>query len=264
MNEREISVSSFAVCPAVMGDIDECAELQRDEIDALAAIYPDTLRSSLVGSQLGFTIDVEVELESQGRDVVIHERQLPKRTHRGRRGGSGDARVPGERHSPHGQAAAPSSASSTDATTLKRTDCRLGHLPPVSLTLVFPPLYPLQEPPSVSVNSTWSLSSDSSWLDELTSELASLWSYDACGFLIVDSLAHYAETLSSDVIHLYPALRPSQGPTIKGGTSFAERLRLHDERRAKALFDVQSFPCGICLDDRKGKGCIRVSRCQHV
>jgi E3 ubiquitin-protein ligase RNF14 len=225
-----------------MSETDECAELQRDELDALAAIYPDTSTAGFLGTQNTFSIDVEVELESsQGRDVVVHEPSLPFRRRQRPRNRDRD---PGD--------------DDRNARAGVSSSCRLRHLPPISLTFVFPPRYPLYESPSVSISTPWSLEPDSSWPERLANELKALWSYDTCGFIIIDHLSHYLDTVPD--IHIYPV----KFSPIKGGASFSERLRLHDRRRARALFDRQSFSCGICLDDRKGKACVELSRCRHV
>lgn len=132
---------------------------------------------------------------------------------------------------------------------------KLDHLPALHLGVVLPTGYPADEAPQVSLSTT------PDWLPkeklkELSDDVDKLWEeYGRCQILFsyIDHLQQAAERafgLSDCGLDLPPDLKPV--------------LIAFDATTRKAVFDAQTFDCGVCLEPKKGSECYRLQRCSHV
>ncbi|KEI39815.1 uncharacterized protein L969DRAFT_86399 [Mixia osmundae IAM 14324] len=131
---------------------------------------------------------------------------------------------------------------------------RLQFLSPLTLVIVLPAAYPDQCAPIISnIDSPWSLGRDQSvWHDKLKHDLNELWQGDVCLDLFMD----YTRDL---------VMQPSQLEVWADDLNELHAiLAAHDAKRRAAVFSGTSFACGICLEDRKGKGCVQLTGCSHV
>lgn len=131
----------------------------------------------------------------------------------------------------------------------------LHHLPPLRLDVVLPKGYPEDKAPEVTLatNPEW-LSTDK--LRQLAKHVETLWEdYGRCQILFsyIDHLQQAAERafdLLDSGLDLSPTLKPA--------------LLDFDTKTKKAVFDAQTFDCGICLEPKKGSECYRLNKCSHV
>ena len=130
----------------------------------------------------------------------------------------------------------------------------LEHLPSLQLKVELPSGYPAECPPNVT------LSTSPSWLSpekisELEAECRKLWEeYGQCQivYTYVSSLQEASERLFDieTPLVLSPNLKP-------------EMLEF-DGKTRKAVFDKETFDCGVCMEPKKGVLCNRLPRCGHV
>lgn len=142
----------------------------------------------------------------------------------------------------------------------------LSHLPPILLTLLLPPGYPLYEPATIlSVHATHS------WITSSTVD--KLWG------IISDIAREGVESGGEGVLwRVYELLRDGQILSTLDLKTHDGRLRVphptprllaplllsHNATAASQEFATQSYPCPICLTSVPGSKCTRLDKCGHV
>ncbi|CAD7066264.1 unnamed protein product [Tilletia caries] len=165
----------------------ECADLQADELTALASILPEDQFEQLGRARVQLKIPIsfdrprKVRIISSAPPLPQNPRGTATSAAQGVQQGATDARsasplqLLAQRQPP---AAGPSSASHQH----QPLQLQLQHLPPLTLTLSLPPTYPLAAPPTIeSLEAPWLPSSSSSDAPSSTSatwiraRLAQMW-----------------------------------------------------------------------------------------
>ncbi|KAI9831995.1 MAG: translation termination inhibitor protein itt1 [Phylliscum demangeonii] len=137
-------------------------------------------------------------------------------------------------------------------------DHRLTHLPPLSLRLILPEAYPDHEPPRVELSTAppW-LSTDA--IERLKADAARLWEElgrSPVVFTYIDHLHQAAETAFR--------LEAEHDRPLTVAPEIHSALLQFDRKTKRAIFERETFECGICLAPKKGSSCYRLRRCGHV
>ncbi|KAN0063392.1 hypothetical protein ACQY0O_004558 [Thecaphora frezii] len=171
----------------------------------------------------------------------------------------------------------------------------LAHLPPVTLRVKLPPMYPLHAAPEIlTIEAPWLSTSGAdggvSWIrrrlqeqynDLGGSEVLWCWGQWLAEGMWEELLATTTTFSQTDATAAAP-FRPSSDGSSSGSApccnlEFHEELAsaedapllpatllAHSRLCTRTDFDATSFDCGICLENRKGHKCIRLSGCGHV
>lgn len=197
---------------------EECAMMQEEEWEVLKSIYPDVCICNDAGP-FGRMIKLEIPVElSPARSVTI---------------------VPSAPPQSHSHATSPLATSPLTA------------LPPILLSLILPPEYPLRASPRIT-----SLTYTHAWYpsSELHTRLAGMWTHDSQGVLYA-----WVAFISGGEF-LEPGDITMINPSPLTLVSLLESYNTHAQ---DAVFAETSFPCAICLCAHKGRHCVRLE-CTHV
>ncbi|KAH7344624.1 hypothetical protein B0J17DRAFT_9134 [Rhizoctonia solani] len=200
----------------------EFEQLQEEEIDALAAVYPDVLTSSPTPAGKEIKLDISIELETERKFEIVSSVAV-------------DTSTPG---------AGPSR--SLQAHTSDSIPTTLTYLPPLLITVVLPPTYPQTKPviQNISARHAWlapglvrnlAIRLDEMW----TPEEGVLWQW-------VEDVR--TGTFLESTIHL-----PHPSPKI-----LLSHLLAYQSSAKQAHFSVQAFTCGICLSTQRGSNCLQL------
>ncbi|KIM34119.1 hypothetical protein M408DRAFT_60662 [Serendipita vermifera MAFF 305830] len=208
----------------------QCAEICTEEWTVLSAVYPEYTSHSEPPSltrtaPVSIRLEVPVEIEEQKIEIVP------------------ELNLAGQ-------------SQQEDSITVS-----LRNLPPLILTLLLPPTYPLRVPPLLV-----HLHSANSWLNasainSLHESLSQMWQDDVDTGSSTGSLWRMCEWirggsfLTNDSDHIRLA-HPK--PSI-----LAKRLKDHDNAINMDNFAQTKFDCQICLSTVRGAKCIRLD-CSHV
>jgi E3 ubiquitin-protein ligase RNF14 len=110
--------------------------------------------------------------------------------------------------------------------------------------------YPESAPPEISLACSW-LSRDK--LDKVEKDMIQIWeiSKELCLFNMIDELSERAKTLFGlEILHL-------EETTFEEVIAFAER-------EEHIRFEQGMYFCGVCLENKKGTECFKLSRCGHI
>jgi E3 ubiquitin-protein ligase RNF14 len=110
--------------------------------------------------------------------------------------------------------------------------------------------YPESAPPEISLVCSW-LSRDK--LEKVEKDMIQIWetSKELCLFNMIDELSERAKTLFGlEVLHL-------EETTFEEVIAFAER-------EEHIRFEQGIYFCGVCLENKKGTECFKLSRCGHI
>ncbi|KAG5341372.1 hypothetical protein C0989_011083 [Termitomyces sp. Mn162] len=200
----------------------DCESLQQEEYEVLESIYPECISSEMKNKSLRLEIPVEF---GTPRTVHVEEDQSDIQTN---------------------SAAAPPIALS------------LSSLPPVTLNVVLPALYPIKNPPTLT-----SIRAAHFWLPQiprLHQALTDLWEpgegvlYNWIEFLrsgeFLDTLSLLDDNNDIRIIHPSP---PILTKVLKESDASSSFLR----------FTHNSYPCSICLSTVRGSKCVQLS-CTHI
>ncbi|KAF8203302.1 hypothetical protein BJ912DRAFT_943537 [Pholiota molesta] len=135
----------------------------------------------------------------------------------------------------------------------------LSILPPILLRILLPPAYPSHCPPTiVSIRATNAWLSDTSSLNE---SLVRMWKpEEAVLYLWIEYMRsgdflRDLKLFSDDNSFLQI---PHPNPSM-----IAPLLSAYDSSSQSAQFSINSYPCGICLENLKGTKCVQLA-CGHV
>lgn len=238
-----------------------CLELQREECESLEAIYGSEVvsfsfvqddRASKEGSSLSSTarlkIVLGIELAEGGTKIVLRPGNFDPSSTLSEGGESSSSKPP-----------APS------------TPLHFSHLPPLSLTIAYPPSYPLHSPPKLlsitTPPSTPYLSSSvlQSALPKLleSTHLASTPDPSLWTFLELvrtgDFLLGTTTSSKGGVIEVR-----TNEETEDGLRRLGRKLEDWDRGMRGEGFERTTFDCGICLEEKKGRKCLELEGCGHV
>ncbi|KAJ1645279.1 hypothetical protein LPJ64_003118 [Coemansia asiatica] len=122
------------------------------------------------------------------------------------------------------------------------------YLPPITMKFTLTALYPLQEPPSITIECSWL---NDFAIEMIKTRLDEIWELEH-GICVLHS---FIDILTHD-LHL-----------IKGITvnlqKDAEAIVVYNRERRLRDFEAQSFDCAICMEEQSGRHCIELS-CHHV
>lgn len=121
----------------------------------------------------------------------------------------------------------------------------LRHLPPVSLTVTLPHDYPETASPHVLVTSC---------IPGLPPRVRAVIDRNKGN----ECLFELVQAVSSE------ELEPSLEWPAHIRTDSPDRLREYDARRKNASFQADRFLCGICLEEQKGRACVKLQPCGDV
>lgn len=110
--------------------------------------------------------------------------------------------------------------------------------------------YPESEPPEVSVACSW-LAEDK--LQTVEKDVIGIWeaSKELCLFNMIDELSEWAKNLFGlDILDL-------------SETTF-EKVIAFAEKEEHKRFEEGTYFCGVCLENKKGTECFKLSRCGHI
>ncbi len=134
----------------------------------------------------------------------------------------------------------------------------LSHLPPLTLQVALPEGYPAGNPPKINFFTLPSWLPDCA-LSRLKDEVNGLWEEygrDQVLYYIIDHLQQAAERGFDLVQGEVEALEVSQDMKIE--------LLDYDIKSKRAIFEKETFECGVCLEPKKGAVCHRLVQCSHV
>ncbi|PWN49858.1 RWD-domain-containing protein [Violaceomyces palustris] len=175
----------------------------------------------------------------------------------------------------------------------------LANLPPVKLTVALPPGYPLFSPPKIlQLQAPWlprpphgnqplnQLREAENWIrkrlirqwEEMGgAEVLYAWSSWLSEGMWEDirldggQFAPFKEKrldgVDSGALNSNPGeLKFDEivGPGQKGQPRLSIVMTSYERSKRKSDFEATSFDCGICLEGRKGRSCVRLSGCDHV
>lgn len=153
----------------------------------------------------------------------------------------------------------------------------LHHLPPIFIRFCFPSNYPSSSGPSVSLNSVFSLSENATtWLTNLVVSCEDFWvpNEQSAYFMIdhVHDILTAPSASNTKPLDLYPNKCNNSIDlqtllatyAIPPDASLSILLERYNACILKEKFNDESFPCGICLEEIKGLGCLELDLCKHV
>src|SRR2546423_10086303 len=123
-------------------------------------------------------------------------------------------------------------------------------LPGITLTFAASEKYPESEPPAIALECCW-LSTQK--LRQVEDDARQIWetSKELCLYNIIDEITEWAKNIFGlEMLHLSQT-------AFEDAISFAQK---EEERR----FAGGAYFCGVCLEDRKGTECFKLSRCGHI
>ncbi|CAE6419270.1 unnamed protein product [Rhizoctonia solani] len=199
----------------------EFEQVQDEEIEALTAVYPDTLTYNPTPGGKEIKLDISIELEHERKFELVSSI-------------AADTSSPG---------AGPSHAHAHSADSIPTT---LTHIPPLLITVLFPPTYPHTKPviQNISARHAWlapalvrklAIRLDEMW----TPEEGVLWQW-------VEFVR--SGTFLESTLHL-------AHPSPKTLLSY---LITHQTTAKQAQFSAQTYTCGICLSTQRGSKCIQI------
>ncbi|KAF8592052.1 hypothetical protein K439DRAFT_1325929 [Ramaria rubella] len=150
-----------------------------------------------------------------------------------------------------------------DTETMHRVN--ISHLPPLSLNVLLPPTYPLQQPPVLHA-----LQSRHDWLpveliETLKHTLLDMWNNEHVLGLWMEHIQNGEEFLSS--LNIFQPSEPSpKFIQLKNPDPVILLLALskYNASVLEAQFRVSTHTCPICLNRLPGTKCISLSSCAHV
>lgn len=137
-------------------------------------------------------------------------------------------------------------------------DVEFTHLPPLKLRLTLPNRYPEDLPPEVQ------LTADYDWLPndkliELEQAAESLWQeYGRCQVLFA-----YIDYLQAAIENAFDLDQRAEGCLVLPASEEAALVK-YDLEVGRAIFNANTFDCGICLEPKKGVLCYQLKDCGHV
>ncbi|KAK7025550.1 hypothetical protein VNI00_015903 [Paramarasmius palmivorus] len=226
---------------------DECAALQKEEIEVLESIYPDYITQNLA-SDGSFKLELPVEF-NEARTVNV----------------LGDN----------------SSSSDQESSSVL---LQLSTLPPLLLHVVLPPAYPINEAPTLLSLRATHLWLQAPHIARLQSRLADMWE-EAAGQGVLYTWVEYLHNgdflldvgivneTSNAIESLVETQLPLEHPFLTGLASsvvhhpspplLAALLNEHQALSQSNTFNQTSYPCSICMDYFKGSKCLKLS-CNHI
>ncbi|KAE8255216.1 hypothetical protein A4X13_0g3113 [Tilletia indica] len=273
----------------------ECAELQADELTALASILPETQFQQLSQGRVQLKIPISFDRPRKVRIISAPRQQHGLRATAAAFAVSGDAQREemgqSSTQAQGGEVGRPLPAAGPSSN--KHQTLELQHLPPLTLTLSLPPTYPLAAPPTIdTLEAPWLLSSPTSTLHQTCSRwtrkrLMEMWQENQAEILwlwadwIGEGLweeissggrpgelgesswwppwVSASDTEGEDCIHLFEDSSPSSSTP-----PLSDVLRAYNSSAETSAFEHSTFYCSICLEDRKGRSCTRLLGCGHV
>ncbi|KAE8267852.1 hypothetical protein A4X09_0g4497 [Tilletia walkeri] len=273
----------------------ECAELQADELTALASILPETQFQQLSQGRVQLKIPISFDRPRKVRIISAPRQQHGLRATAAAFALSGDAQREemgqSSTQAQGGEVGRPLPAAGPSLN--KHQTLELQHLPPLTLTLSLPPTYPLAAPPTIdTLEAPWLLSSPTSTLHQTCSRwtrkrLLEMWQENQAEILwlwadwIGEGLweeissggrpgelgesswwppwVSASDTEGEDCIHLF-----EDSSSSSSTPPLSDVLRAYNSSAETSAFEHSTFYCSICLEDRKGRSCTRLLGCGHV
>ncbi|KAG9291991.1 hypothetical protein G9A89_017890 [Geosiphon pyriformis] len=145
----------------------------------------------------------------------------------------------------------------TDVTQRSLVPLRVQYLPPVTINFSMPNGYPEQEALDFSIECCWM---EREWLVRLQEKLKEIWEnvHDAVLFHFADFIQFIALDSLGITFPLYLDDGFLDNLTIK------ETIFLFNQETLAKVFAQDHFDCGICLEQKQGKNCIKLQPCEHV
>lgn len=137
-------------------------------------------------------------------------------------------------------------------------DVEFAHLPPLSLRLTLPNDYPGDQPPAVQLSVMYD------WLpraklEEMERMVQDLWNdYGRCQILFA-----YISYLQDAIDNSFDLDQSADGCLVLSASQEAELVK-YDVETSQAIFNANTFDCGICLEPKKGSLCYLLKDCGHV
>jgi E3 ubiquitin-protein ligase RNF14 len=145
-----------------------------------------------------------------------------------------------------------------DAAAYIERDVEFTHLPPINLHVFLPQRYPEGSPPKVDLTTTYDWLPNEKLLD-LERAVESLWEeYGRCQILFA-----YIDHLQQAIERAFDLDQGAQGCLVLPANAEAA-LRKFDLETSQAIFNADTFDCGICLEPKKGVVCYQLENCGHV
>ncbi|KAG9027663.1 translation termination inhibitor protein itt1 [Tulasnella sp. JGI-2019a] len=224
---------------------EKCIALQQEEQEVMQSIDADSVTfsaSDLTGTQVHLRVSVDFEEPRQALVTTV------------------DGVLATSDPSYH-----PSCEDNISCGTSFAAEVTLSHLPPIDLTLLLPPGYPLYEPATIM-----SLDAMYSWIT--ATDIEKLWAF------ISDITQEGVENGGEGILwriyellrdgHVLSILELCDGPHLHiphPTPEFLVPLLLsHSISAASEKFEKQSYPCPICLITVPGSKCMRIDKCGHV
>ena len=240
-----------------------CLELQREECESLEAIYgselvsfsfvedddrPNSSSSSSFTAELKIVLGIELA-EGGGTKVLLRPR-----------------------NSTSSISAAAGGESSSSSSEHEPIILHLSHLPPLTLTITYPPSCPLHSPPTL-LSITTPTSTPYLSPSFLQSSLPQLLTQTHLAFAPDPSLWTFLELVRTGEFLLPPTTSSNAGVSIEVPTNesneeglrrLGRKLEDWDRGMRGEGFERTTFECGICLEVKKGKKCLELAGCGHV
>ncbi|RDB29614.1 E3 ubiquitin-protein ligase itt1 [Hypsizygus marmoreus] len=204
----------------------ECYALQRQEYEVLESIYPECMSGQIADNSLKLQIPIEFD-EPQAVCIVQDDTM---------------------------------STSCSSSEPDPQLNLSLSSLPPLMISMILPPSYPLSNPPYLT-----SIRASYLWVPQISrlqDILTNMWQpgegilYTWIEFIRSGDFLHSLSLTSSlDV----PGIRiPHPSPRV-----LATKFKDFEASTKSIRFTQSSYPCSICLTSLKGSKCIQLS-CAHV
>ena len=161
----------------------------------------------------------------------------------------------------------PGSSNTSSATS---TSFSLSHLPPLTLTIAYPPDYPSHTPPTLlSITTPPQLSYLHSTILNTTIPSLLTTTYAASApdpslwtFLEIIRTGEFLST-PEDSASAVLDLRTDE-ETEDGLSRLRRKLEDWDRGMRGETFESTTYDCGICLEEKKGRKCLEMEGCGHV
>ncbi|CDZ98801.1 Predicted E3 ubiquitin ligase [Phaffia rhodozyma] len=245
-------------------DLSACIEAQKEELEALAAIYGDDVFSYTFEHQEGsdgaagrflVTVSMAVELSPDGTTGIPVNISLE-----------------------------PSSSNKlsdrSDRSGPQSLGLKLAHLPPVQLSISLPSLYPQDQnsiPIILEINTSPSYLTKNQVtvvIPELMKDVFGRSDGGACLYEFLEIIRTGGGSIgsSSSGKGLGGSMEET-GAAVwcsasdghgEGVLDLARKLQEWESTVLGKDFDGTTFPCGICLEGKKGRVCVEIEGCKHV
>jgi E3 ubiquitin-protein ligase RNF14 len=143
------------------------------------------------------------------------------------------------------------------------TEHAFSRLPPLEISVALPPGYPYDAPPDVRISTTPAWLPPST-LDALAARVPELWAGAGRAQVVYDVVVALEQEIEAGFRLAGSGGGGGGGGSYELDAGLRLALLDFSARAERAHFDRMTFVCGVCLAPKKGAACYRMRRCGHV